>query len=216
MPESVAKKVQKFFGGYPLHHYDKGQLLILADEDPKHIFYLVSGKVRQYDISYRGDEIVVNVFKPPAFFPMSWAINKTPNRYFFEAATKVTLHQAPPDATLEFIKDNPDVAFDLLSRVYSGLDGLLMRSVHLMSRSARHRLLLELIIECRRFGELKPNGSCHITINETELGARAGLSRETVNREIGELKKTGLVEVGGGTIVIKNITQAEQELGTER
>jgi CRP-like cAMP-binding protein len=79
----VTKKVEQFFSRYPLKQYDKGEILILADEDPKYIYNLVEGHVREYDISYRGDEIVVNVFKPPAFFPMSWPIAKTPNRYFF-------------------------------------------------------------------------------------------------------------------------------------
>jgi hypothetical protein len=78
----VSKKIHQFFSQYPAKEYAKGEILILADENPKYIYHLIEGYVREYDISYRGDEIVVNVFKPPAFFPMSWPIAKTPNRYF--------------------------------------------------------------------------------------------------------------------------------------
>jgi len=141
MPSQVANKIERFFSNYPLKHYRKGELLILADEDPKHIFHLTTGQVREYDISEKGDEIVVNVFKPPAFFPMSWAINKTPNRYFFEAAADVTARLAPPDEALAFLKTNPDVMFDLLSRLYIGSNGLLRRMAHLMGGSARSRLI---------------------------------------------------------------------------
>jgi CRP-like cAMP-binding protein len=145
----VTKKVEQFFSRYPLKQYDKGEILILADEDPKYIYNLVEGHVREYDISYRGDEIVVNVFKPPAFFPMSWPIAKTPNRYFFEAAEKVKARLAPPEEVFDFIKNNADVTLDLLARLYIGVDGMRRRMAHLMGGSAKSRLLFELIIECR-------------------------------------------------------------------
>lgn len=83
MPTGISKKVEEFFSKFPLREYDKGELLVLSDENPKYIFYIVSGQIREYDISSHGEEIVVNVFKKPAFIPMSWAIAKIPNRYFF-------------------------------------------------------------------------------------------------------------------------------------
>lgn len=214
MPLVVSRKIVEFFSGYPVKQFEKGQLLILADEDPKYIFHLIKGQVREYDISHKGDEIVVNVFKPPAFFPMSWAINKTLNQYFFEAATGVTVNQTPPSDVVEFLKANPDVMFDLLRRLYIGTDGLLRRMAHLMGGSARSRLLFELITECRRFGKIRRDGSYLISMNETEIGSRAGLSRETVSRETNELKKLGLIDVERQGIIVKKIKSLEKELGS--
>jgi CRP-like cAMP-binding protein len=88
MPQEVGGKIERFFSDYPLKQFGKNEILLRADNDPKYIFYLLEGNVREYDISPGGDEIVVNVFKPPAFFPMSWAIAKTPNHYFFQTASK--------------------------------------------------------------------------------------------------------------------------------
>src|SRR3990167_34233 len=87
MEPSVASKVEAFFGRFLLKQAGVDEVLIRAGEDPPGIFYLVSGQVKEYDISGQGNEVVVNVYKPPAFFPMSWAINQTPNRYFFETIT---------------------------------------------------------------------------------------------------------------------------------
>src|SRR5688572_19301178 len=116
----VAEKIENFFSGYPRRHYRKGQILIHAHDEPTHVFHLLEGKVKQYDISYRGDEVVLNQFKPPAFFPMAHAINRTPNVYFYEAETDVELQQAPSNDAVNFVKNNPDVLYDLLSRVYRG------------------------------------------------------------------------------------------------
>jgi CRP/FNR family cyclic AMP-dependent transcriptional regulator len=215
MPDDITAKVHTFFTRYPERSYPKGQILVFANEDPGHIFYLVEGQVRKYDISYRGDEIIVNTFKPSAFFPMSWAINRDKNHYFYKTETSVTLHITPADDALQFLKDNPDVTLDLLARVYRGTEGLLGRMVHLMSGTARSRLLYELIIECRRFGEKQENDTYILTSNEVDLAARSGLSRETVSREIRKLKTKGWAKVDHGHIIVTNFDAIEQSVGTE-
>lgn len=215
MTSEVADKVQKHFTKYPKHTYPKGQILVFADESPDHIFYIVKGRVRKYDVSYRGDEVIVNLFKPPAFFPMSWAINRTPNNYFYKTETESEVHIVPTEDALEFLKANPDVMLDLLSRIYKGMDGLLGRVVHLMSGTARSRVIYELIIECRRFGEQTKDGGYKLGISEVDLAARSGLSRETISREVHKLKESGWVEVTTSSIIVKNMTELEKALGSE-
>ena len=215
MTEEIAKKIDEFFSKYPKRSYPKGQILVFADESPEHVFYLVDGKVRQYGISYRGDEVIVNVFKPPAFFPMSWVINQTENRYFFKTETATELHIVPPADTLEFLKANPDVLLNLLSRVYRGAEGLLGRLIHLMSGTARSRLIYELIIEARRFGKKNATGGYLLNLSEVDLAARSGLSRETVNRAMRRLKDQKLVSVNERGINIKNLEALQQALGVE-
>lgn len=214
MQETQAK-IEDFFTQYRLRKYPKGQMLILSGDETDYIYHLVKGRVKEYDVSYRGDEVILNIFKPPAFFPMSLAINKTRNPYIYEAETDVEIRQAPAEDVLKFLKSNPDVMYDLLSRLYRGVDGLLSRMAHLMAGSARSRLLHELILECRRFGEQQKDGSYELSINEKDLGARAGLSRETVNREASKLKKEGLISIHRNNIHIKDIGALEVMLGKE-
>ena len=195
-----------------MRKFKEGQILVHAGDDPECIFNLVSGKIKQYDLTYRGDEVVLNLFKPPAFFPMSFAINKTHNEYFFEADSDVELRKAPFDEVIEFIQANPDVLYDLLGRVYRGSDGLLRRMAHLMSSTAKSRVLYELIIECRRFGKETEHGY-GIDLNESDIGARAGLSRETVNREMSKLKVEGLIDISHKQIIVPSLEKIEQVLG---
>lgn len=213
--KTAVQKVEAEFSKYPLRKFAKKQILVFGGEPPGQIFYLVKGKVRQYDVSPRGDEIVINVFKPPAYFPMSWAINKGENPYFFEAETTVEARLVPAEDAVAFIKANPDVMYDLLSRLYSGMDGILGRMVRLMSASAGARVLYELVIESRRFGKPDKNGQVRLSIHENQLAARAGLTRETVSREVNKLKNGGLVTVSGRGIVIKDIRLLEEKLAGE-
>jgi len=215
MNDVILSNIDAFFSRYRTKRIKKGQIIIYAGDAPSGVYHIKSGKVRQYDINYRGDEIVVNVFKSPAFFPMSWAINKGENRYFFEAMTDVELQLAPADEVVDFLKAKPDVMYDLLSRLYSGVDGLQRRMAHLMGGSARSRILFELIIECSRFGTLQGDGSYLLLINEGELAKSSGLSRETANRELGKLKSHNLVAHQGKALVVKGMKELQEALGND-
>lgn len=212
---AIEQKVDAFFSKYPKRSYPKGQILVFADENPEYIFYLVSGRVRKYDVSYRGDEVVVNIFKPHAFFPMSWAINHEENKYFYKTKEPTELHIVPSEDALQFIKDNPDVMLDLLARVYRGSEGLLGRLVHLMSGTAKSRLIYELILDCRRFGKDEENGKYVLPTTEVDLAARTGLSRETVSREIRKLKEVGIVRLTRNSLIVTSLSGLEQALGRE-
>jgi CRP-like cAMP-binding protein len=213
MDRVVGEKIEKFFGQYTLRTYPKGQILILNGNPTNYVFHLKSGIVKQYDISYRGEEIILNLFKPPAFFPMSLAINGGDSLYTYEAQTSLEVQEVPIDEAVTFLKQNPDVLFDLLSRVYNGVDGLLTRVTHLMSSSARDRLLFELLIESRRFGKKLGKSGYVLEISEKELGARAGLSRETISREISKLSKNGIVKTNKQSITIPDIQAIIETLG---
>lgn len=215
MSPKVFSKVDEFFSNYPSRSLPKGQLIIFGNQEPDSVFYIKTGKVREYDISYRGDELIVNVFKAPAFFPMSWAINKTHNQFFYKTEAATVVHIVPPEDAVEFLKKNPDVLFDLLSRLYRGVDAILGRLVHLMSGTAKSRLVYEIIIECRRFGKKQHDNTYLLCAHESDLAARSGLSRETVSREIKSLKTRGIISVVSRGIVVKNLTALETIVGSE-
>jgi len=211
--EDIKSQVNKFFSSYPLQQVSKGKVIIQAGDDPTGVIYLTKGNVHQYDIASNGEQIVVNVFKPPAFFPMSWAINKTPNQYFFEATSNIEYRLAPAEDAVQFLHDNNDVTFDLLARVYLGTDGLLRRMAHLMGGSARTRLLFELCVQATRFGKSASDGTIRLVMNERDLAMRAGLTRETVSRELGSLKD--IITVSREGFLVKKLSLLEEELGRQ-
>ncbi len=214
MATDITGKVTSFFTKYPLRTFEKRQLLIRAETEIEYVFYIVEGRVSQYDITASGNEIAVNIFKPGAFFPMSSAINNTPNHYFFEASAKTVVHAVPAAEAVQFLKDNPEILFDLLARVYRGVDGILRRMTHLMGGDAKTRLLFELLNSAYRFGEQQQDGSMLIRLSEGDLARHSGLARETVNRNIQTLKTAGLLTITHDGIAIKDTKTLEQLLGT--
>ena len=213
MDSSATSDISGFFSQYPLKAYHKGQILIYARDDPAGIFYLESGRVQKYDIDASGVEVVLNVFRPGVFFPVSWAINQTPNRYFFEALTPIEVRRAPAEDFAAYLKDHPEAAYEMLQQAYRGIENAQQRVILLMSGSTRDRVLFELLIEGKRFGEMRSDGSCVVTMGIADLAQRAGLSRETVSRELTKLADTtNTFSRVGRSFVIHNFQALEATL----
>lgn len=204
--------IDDFFRQYPERQYKKGQILLLAGETTQAGFYLINGRVRAYDVTYRGEELVVHGFTAPALFPLSLIMRRSETAYIYEASTDITIRQAPVEAVLKLLNTNPAVVYELLCELCEAFDTVLERVVYATSSSARSRLVYSLITECRESGERQQDGSYVVTLNERELGARAGLSRETVSREAKTLKITKLIEIRHNEVVIPNLARLERYL----
>lgn len=211
--DSVKQKTQNFFSRFPIQQYTKGKILADPESLKNQIFFLEKGHVQQYAITEDGEEVVVNIYKPGAFFPMAQVIHTYINVHFFKAIDSVSIRVAPFATVLTFVKREPDVLFDLLQRVYTGIDGLLSHVETLMAGSAMKRLLVTLHILAKRFGGSKEY-DVHITFSLThhDLAALTGLTRETVSRLMSKLKKEGLITYTNATITIRSMEELEKKL----
>lgn len=200
----VQEKVKEFFQRFPTEEYRKGDVIIFANMNLSSVFYIETGTVVEYDIAAKGVRTILNTFKPRAFFPMSNAVNGIDTPYFFEAERPTQLRRAPAEAAVKFIKQNPDVLYDLLRRTYSGTDGILARMSETMNGDAESRILRELEIILMRFGSEPDEGGDRLTrkVFEIELAERTGLARETVSRAIQRLKTKQLLQVKRGRYVL--------------
>ncbi len=207
----ITEKLTEFFASSDDRTYRKGDIITFANQELEGVLFLTEGLVEQYDVTPEGNKITVNIYKPPAFFPMAWAINKTPNVYFYAALSDVKLKRANPDKVAKFLQENPDVMFDLLSRVYKGTEGLLRRLVLAASGIASSRLIFELLIEAHRFGDVMTTEKRIIKIRQSSLAARSGLARETVSRELHKLQREGLLKLTKQGIVLQ-MKELEEKL----
>lgn len=212
MSVATNTKLEKLFAGAPSRLYAPGNTIVCAGRDPDGVMLIDSGIVEQYDVTAAGNKVVVNRFRPGAFFPMSWALNRTPNEYFFGAADSVTVRYVPAEKVVRFLRQNPDMALDLLSRVFRGTDGMLRRLIVASSAGAAERVSFELLNEAYRFGAAVADSSDRlITIRQQDIAERSGLARETVSRELRKLKKAGLVRDANNGFFV-SIRQLETSL----
>ena len=186
-----------FFAAYPERAYAKGELL-LRPSDSGMVYYIESGVVVQYDISERGEKLVVNTYKPGSFLYLPNLLGQSDINFFFEASEQVVARRAPSRDVATFIAQQPGVAYDTLVRLTRGTDGLLRRLAGTMAGGAEARVLQELKLLQARF----PRAEGKVAITIVELAAQTGLARETVSRAVKKLRETGAVSVARGKFTI--------------
>lgn len=209
----ASEKAKEFFDSYHERHYLKGEQIISPDEPNDLVYYLVSGRIKKYSLNYKGEEIILTVFRPGSFLPIDQAVGqKLKNRYYFAADTDITVRVAPSKDVTQMLAKNPDVTLALLHRVNRGLHEFQNRSLSLMTGNALNRVAYEIYIEAKNFGKKINKSELNIDLSERGIASRTGLTRETVNREIRKLKDAGAVSIKHGSITIKDLDILEKKL----
>jgi CRP/FNR family transcriptional regulator len=213
MDMTVQKQVEAFFTHYPKKRFQIGDLLIEPEETNEAVFFLFKGVVRMYSISKDGVEHTLNTFRSGTFFPLGPALNNTPNKYYFAAITDAAVRLAPKAEFLIFFKKEPTVMFDLLSRIYKGLDGYFLRMESLLSGDAYFKTIVQLILSTRRFGkQIDDSGNYLVRQTHKQIAEAAGLTRETVTREFKKMQNKKLVSYNGKQLIIHDLSRLEVEL----
>lgn len=211
----IVEKLETFFSQFPKRKFKKKEIIIHAGEMPQGVYYLHEGLVRQYALSSKGEEAVLNMYRSPSFFPLRQLFDEVACPQYFEAMTEVHMWVAPRDAVKNFLHDNPDVLMDLLARMNRGLDGLLERLSYLMAGTAYERVITEVLLYLSRFGEKKEVTSKEasgIRISAKQIAIQSGLTRETVTRELAILKNKGLITFEKNMLTVPDLPKLKTEL----
>lgn len=204
--------METFFTQFKLLHYKKGDTILRPDDLPPGVFYLKKGYVKLYSLCREGEELSLIIFKPGDFFPIGWVINNKIDPYYLSAMTPVEVWRAPREKFLEFIKTDPDVFFELTSKILIRLGGLLQRMEHLVFGNAGDKVASILVICTERFGQKEGSEIIiQVPLSHKEIAALVGLTRETASVEMKKLEREGLISYRGRLIVIKNIKKLKEE-----
>lgn len=205
--------IESFFGKYTKMKFKKGEVIIRAEDAPQGVFYLKRGYVRQYMTGETGSMLMLHIFKPNAFFPMTWAVNDTQNIYYFEAMTPVEVWRAPKEAVREFLHKHPEVVYNFASRLLLGVTGILKRLEQLIAEDAYTKTVLLLLYLSQNLGE-KKDGKVMLPIPVThrEISAWIGTTRETASLQVERLKRAGLIRYQHRMLVVPSLSALEKEI----
>lgn len=216
MNTDKTKEFEEFYKQFKTRKYKKGEMLIRADDDPQGIFCLTKGYVRQYTISNTGFELTLHILRPISYFPMVWAVNGTPNIYYFEALTPVEVGRAPRDQVVNFIKSRPDVIFELLSELIERYAETLIRMEHLVFSDAYRRVISVLLYIAKHFGKKKGDGIIvEHRFTQQDIATLVGVARETAGHEMVKLEKKGLVGYAKHNFFFKDLNKLRRELSSQ-
>lgn len=209
MQPRIQKLLYSFFSRYNQEIFSKGETIIRPQKN--RIFFLTAGTVRMYS-QISKSELTLNIFKPFSVFPMALILSNKQNIYIYDTLEESKGYFAPKKDFKYFIKTNPDILFDLLKRIYVGLDGYYMLVEALLLGDAYLKILTHLVIYSRRFGKKdKDRVTFDLHLTHRQLASQTGLARESVTKVIKKLQNKRLVGYQGKKLFVYNIVKLEEE-----
>ncbi len=182
-------KFQAFLAEYPNKSYKQG-------EPVKFAHFMRSGFAKVYITDQNNNETLIYFSRKNEVFPLDWIYSKTnisTCNYIAHTNCKVTL--IPREDFVKFIRSDLGVLVgrhQMMIDIYLELAG---RVYGLTQQKALDKILYALYYFYRRF-EDSPSPSKRsaiLPITQQEIASFVGLTRETVNANLGKLKKLGVI-----------------------
>jgi CRP/FNR family transcriptional regulator len=189
--------ITEFLKKHPTKKYEAGQLIMMQDDVPKHLYAIKTGYVKGYDINHDGIEQIVWFGVKSHIFPLPWAFHlKQENSFFYSAFTDTELYVIDLGDFLDFLESNPEASFEMNRRLARWYFDLLMRLQAAEKPKAGEKLVYILSFLCRRFSRDVGEERVEVNIPFThqDLANLVGLTRETVTIELKKLKTKGYID----------------------
>ena len=208
----LQEKLDCFFQQYKLLTYKKRSMILNSNDTPSSVFYIKSGYIRVYRISEEGEELTLAILKSHDFFPLTYGLKGSKNNYYLEAITPLEIWKAPQEQFLHFIKDEPELYFELTSRILVRFDSVLARMEHLIFSNAYTKVATTLLMCAKGLGE--ENGDeiiVKVPLTHKDIATMIGITRETTSLEMKKLERKGYITRNGKYLIIKNYKLLEEE-----
>lgn len=194
--------------------FSKNEGLIHANEEPQGVYLIKSGFVKAYSISRTGNENLLLIHQAGDFIPLPWALDgehTTGLRY--EAMSDVHVLRTSKERLRSSMGDNPWLAQQVMSQTVSMLGLYTQRIQTLEYRSARGRVISELIHLAERFGK---NHDQEVLINapitHQDIADSINMTRETASRAIELLFEEGLMGQDEHLFTVKDMPKMYRAL----
>lgn len=188
-------------------HYARGDIVFQKDDPGEALFIVESGSVRIHVTGSQGTDLTLAVMNTGDFFGDMSLLDGKPRSASASAVTDSSLIILDRDHFTELVRKRPDAALAVLARVTQRLRGSDQMASDLAFLDAAGRLARRLLEIAEQSGVRRPDGILlNVRITQEELANMIGVTRESVNRNLSEFRREGLIKNEGRKIVIRDPT----------
>lgn len=198
--------------------YSKSEVIFFETEPYLGFYGVIEGLVKIYKISNEGREHIIHIEYPGSTFaevPMFEKNSETSlsdlrypaNAMAIEENTVVI--KVPTKPFLEFMKQNTNICFKLLSSLAKRLRFLNTHIESVTLDDVSKRLVKYLLIEMehpqKEKSKIKNENYIELEISKYDLASHLGTIKETLSRALKKLQANNIIDVNGKKIVIKDL-----------
>ena len=198
-------------------HLHDGQYLFHEGEHAKYFYFVRSGKISILKYSGNGHMLSLRLAQKGSIIGELPLYEEQPTYIFNAVAQEPSEVYAIEFPVLHsYLEKRPSLAVGLLKLI-----GMHMRKQHLKFRDLilygkKGALYSTLIRMANSYGSETEKGILlSVPLTNQELASYSGMARESLNRMLGELRKSGVIEIAGNRLLIKDMDYLKREIHCE-
>lgn len=192
----LAKRVQR-------RKFGRSDIVFVKDDPGESMFIVEDGAVRIYVPGTQGADLTLAVMQPGEFFGDLSLLDGRPRSASAEAARNTTLLTLEREDLTELVLSRPQAALAILTVIAARLRETDQMASDLAFLDVSGRLARRLLDLASTNGKDHEDGVViNATITQEELANMIGVTRESVNRNLGMFRRLGLIAREGRRIVV--------------
>ena len=185
--------------------YHKPNEIIFQKGDPgDSMMAVVRGRVKICSHSSDGKELVLNIIGKGGLFGEIALLDGQPRTADAVALEETDLLVLDRSSFMPFLSERPAVALQLITMLCKRLRQTSEHLEDTLFLEASSRFARALMRLAEVFGRPAPNGglTLDIKLSQQQLGSLVGVSRESINKLLGEWQRSGVIAVANGHITL--------------
>ena len=188
----------------------KGGILLKEGDDGEHLYVIIDGKLKLGTSSGDGRENLLSILGPGEMFGELSLFDPGPRTSTATAVTDARLLSLSHEKVIPWLKQNPEVSLQLLTRLSQRLRRTNEAVGDLVFSDVPGRVAKARIDLGDRFGKTTAEGLLvSHDLTQEELAQLVGASRETVNKALADFAGRGWLKLDGRSVLITD----EERLG---
>ena len=193
--ETQDESIIAHFSDGKLMHFLRKETIINGLDEPAGVYLIKEGFVKAYSVSKMGHGNLLLIHEAGEFIPLPWALDGAHTTgLFYEAMTDVTILRASKDRLRMAMGHNAWLSQEIMKQAVNIITVYTQRIQTLEFRSARGRIIAELLNLAERFGE--GHGKevlINAPITHQDIADSINMTRETATRALVLLSEEGLL-----------------------
>ncbi len=197
------KEMNAFSEHRTIKKVQRKEHVYLEIDTPNFLYYVVKGKIKTFKTNELGKEFITEIYKEGDFFGYHALLDQSNHKEAAVAIEDSEISPIPKNDFYQLLFSNNEVSLKFIKLLSNNLLEAEENLLKLAYNSARKRVSEALLfIYSKYFSEDKENE--YFPVARENISALAGISPESVSRNLTEFKEDKLIEIDNGIIKILN------------
>jgi CRP-like cAMP-binding protein/FixJ family two-component response regulator len=186
----------------------KGEHIYMEGDSANFMYFLSSGKVKTFKTNEDGKEYLTQIHNENNFFGYISLFNQG---YYHESAIAIedsSVILIPKENFFQLLRTNGEAGFKFVKYLSESLEESGNKLLKLAYDSARKRVADALLFVAQKYLPASEEDK-FFPVNRENISSIAGISFESVSRNLTDFKSEGLIETNNGLVKITNFKKLE-------